>query len=256
MNDEKFKLADQRTEEVQSIIERMPTRFGFWVTMIVLFLFTLMFVFGWVVRYPDVIAGQIILNANASPLKLIANSNGKIKLNHVKSMDLVKEGQVVAYVENPTNLQNVVFLDSLLKLYNPNSDKIQEIQSRLPHNFSLGELNVKYYAFLSSMQEFINYKQDRLFDKQGEDYIELLGEQKKAVLVAIKRIIMEKNSLDYAHKFYSRDSVLFIKKVISESELDKTQMSYLSSKDALQNAYNNLIMLNKHLSRPKANYGN
>lgn len=241
MTDEKLKVADQRTEEVQSIIERMPTRFGFWVSMIVLLLFILLFVFGWIIRYPDIVIGEIIINANAAPLKLIANSNGKIKLNGVKSMDWVKEGQVIAYVENPTDPKSVIFVDSLLKRYNPSSDDIDRIHSQLPNNFSMGELNVKYYAFVGSLQEFINHKQDKLFEKQGENYITILAEQKQAITVATERAAMIKKSLDYSHKFYVRDSVLFNKKVISESELDKSQMSYLSSKDALQNAYNNMI---------------
>ena len=44
-----------RTEEVQEIIERMPTRFGARITMIVAFIISLIILFGWKVRYPDVI---------------------------------------------------------------------------------------------------------------------------------------------------------------------------------------------------------
>jgi multidrug resistance efflux pump len=106
---------------------------------------------------------------------------------------------------------------------------------------SLGELNTKYYTFANTLQEFINYKQDKLLDKQTQNFPILLTEQRKGIVTASKRVEMAKNSLDYVHKFYSRDSLLFIKRVISESELDKTQMSYLSSKDGLQNAINNLI---------------
>ncbi|MDQ0965621.1 multidrug efflux pump subunit AcrA (membrane-fusion protein) [Flavobacterium sp. W4I14] len=241
MNDENLYFPNQRTEEVQHIIDRMPTRFGFWISVIVLFLFTLLVVFGCLVRYPDVVNGQISINANNSPLKLIANSNGKLKLNGIKSMDEVKEGQVLAYIENPTNPTSVIYIDSLLKLFNPNADDILTIRQKLPHNFSLGELNAKYYAFANSLQEFINYKQDKLLDKQTQNYIALLNEQKNAITTATKRVEMAKNSLSYVHKFYSRDSLLFTKKVISEAELDKTQMNYLSSKDGLQNALNNLI---------------
>jgi len=252
MTDEKLKQADERTEEVQSIIERMPTRFGVLVSMIVLLLFIFMFVFGWIVRYPDIVVGRITINANVAPLKLIANSNGKIKLNHIKSMDWVKEGSVIAYIENPTDLRSVIFVDSLLKFYNPNSGDIRKIYSELPYNFSMGELNAKYYAFANSLQEFMNYKDDKLFDKQGESYKELEREQKKAVSVALERITMVKKSLDYSHKFYSRDSILFINKVISESEMDKSQMTYLTSKDALQNAYNNLINAKQTLQQTQS----
>jgi len=241
MSEEKLYFPDQRTEEVQHIIDRMPTRFGFWVSAIVFFLFVLMFFFGWLVRYPDVVSGQISINANNAPLKLIANSNGKLKLNAVKSLDEIKEGQVLAYIENSTNPTSVIYIDSLLKLFKPNINNVLNIRQKLPHNFSLGELNIKYYTFVNALQEFINYKQDKFLEKQSQNYSSLLKEQQNGISIAIKRLEMAKNSLIYAHKFYSRDSSLFEKRVISESELDKSQMSYLSSKDALQNAANNLI---------------
>lgn len=245
-------LQSERSEEVQHIIERMPVRFGFWISMIVFFLFILMAVFGWLVRYPDVVSGQIVINSNTAPLKLVSNSYGKIKLNHIKSMDNVKEGQVIAYLENATNPIQVNFIDSLIKPYNPNSDSILALFQNLPKNFSLGELNIKYYAFSSALQQMINFRDHHLYDKQGKSLHEILNEQQMAITSAEKRIIMAKNTLAYVHKFYSRDSTLFTKKVISESELDKTQMSYISSKDAYQNALNNLTVAKQQIQQTES----
>jgi len=238
----------QRTEQVQHIIERMPTRFGFWISIIVGFIFILLFVFGWLVRYPDVVPGQIVVNSNISPIKLIANSNGKLKLNLIKSMDVVKEGQIIAYIENPTNPDVVFYIDSILKGFNPSQESILMLKNKLPGTLSLGELNGKYYAFVNSLQEYTNYKQDKLFDKQGQNLSGLLTEQKKAIESAINRVEMAKKSLIFAHKFYQRDSTLFKAKVISEAELDKTEMNYISNKDALQAAINNLVQ-NKQSSQ-------
>lgn len=243
MENSKFSQAveSERSEEVQHIVERMPTGFGYVISAIVVLLFVLMLVFGWFIRYPDVVRGAITINANSSPLKLIANSSGKLKINGTKSMDNVREGQILAYIENPTNPQSVIFVDSLLKLFNPNTDNILEINQKLPRNFSLGELNSKYYAFANSLQDFINYKKDKLFDKERTNYEVLLDEQHSAIATASNRIEMAKKTLDYTKKFYRRDSTLYTKKVISESELDKTQINFLASKDGLQNAINNFI---------------
>lgn len=154
METEKIDIAIQndRSEEVQHIIERMPTRFGLWVTAIVIFLFVLMAFFGWTVRYPDIVMGQIVVNASNAPVKLIANSSGKIRLN-VKSMSEVKEGEVIAYLENPTNPNIVLQIDSLIKRYSPNDDAIKQLVYQLPKNLSMGELNIKYYSFLNALQQ-------------------------------------------------------------------------------------------------------
>ncbi|MBB5635306.1 multidrug resistance efflux pump [Pedobacter cryoconitis] len=245
-------LHSERTEEVQHIIERMPTRFGFWITMIVAFLFALMAIFGWLIRYPDVVTGQIVINANAAPVKLIANASGKLKLLHIKSMGDVKEGEVIGYVENSSNLRNVIYLDSLIKKYNPNSNGILELSQKLPNKFSLGELNVKYFSFTSALQLFKNYKQDHLFEQQQQNLQEILKEQQKAILAAEKRIEMSMKMLIFAGKFYSRDSLLFVKKVISETELDKSQLAHINAKDNYQSALNNLINSKQQLQQTQS----
>lgn len=245
-------LQSRRSEEVQHIIERMPTRFGFWISMIVVFLFLIMAIFGWLIRYPDIVQGQIVLNANSAPIKLVANTNGKLKLTHIRSMRDIKEGQVIAYIENGTNPTNVNYIDSLIKLYNPNSEAIIELQQKLPENLSLGELNGKYYGFSSALQQFINYKQDGLYDKQEQNLNKILLEQQKQITSAQKRITMAINNLNFVHKFYSRDSILNLKRVISESELDKTQMNYISAKDAYQNVLNNLTAVKQQEQQTKS----
>ncbi|WP_158674046.1 HlyD family secretion protein [Pedobacter sp. KBW01] len=167
-------------------------------------------------------------------------------------MDIVREGQIIAYLENSTTPTNVTKIDSLLKVYNPNNDDILNILQKLPHNFSLGELNVKYYSFVNAVQEFSNYKLDRLYDKQDENLRVLLHEQNNAITTATKRIEMAKNNLDYAYKFFKRDSILFTRKVISEAEFDKTEMSFLSNKDALQNLITNSINARQTLKQTES----
>lgn len=236
-----FTPETERTEEVQSIVERMPTRFGVWITAIVIFIFTLLAFFGWAVRYPDIVTGQIVISANRAPLKLVSGSSGRLRLNHIKSMQKVDEGQILAYIENPTNLQSVLLIDSLIKKFNPNTDNIIGLYRVLPKNISLGELNAKYYILVNALQDFINYKQDKMYDKQDEGLKKILTEQQKAITSATQRARMGLSSLSYYQKFYTRDSTLFKKKIISESELDKSQMTYISGKDAYQNSLNNLI---------------
>lgn len=230
-----------RTEEVQDIIERMPTSFGVWVTVIVSGLFVLLFVFGWIVRYPDIVVGQVTINANEAPIKLVANSSGKIKLCEIKSMQAVKEGQLIGYLQNSADLNSILKLDTILKSFNPNTENIANTLNQLPKALSYGELNAKYAAFLNNLNELNNYYVDKLFDKQAQNLGKLLEEQNKAINTSLNRIEMSNKNLEYVKKFYKRDSTLFAKRVISESELDKTQMNYLNNRDAYQNNINSLI---------------
>lgn len=238
---EKIYHQTQRTEEVQQIIERMPTRFGLWVTTIVLSLACLMFFFGYKIRYPDVVMGQISINTQTAPIKLIANTTGKLHLNGTKSLASVHENEIVAYVQNSGNLKNIEYVDSLIKHYNPTEDKIINLISRLPKNLALGELNSKYYTFINSLQELANYKHDRLFEKQVDNLNKIYLEQEKSIQSSSLKVKTGASSLQYMQKFHRRDSTLLSKKVVSEADFDKTELSYLNSKDNFQNAISTLI---------------
>lgn len=244
MKNLKYKEANlsERTEHVQHIIERMPANFGIFVTIIIIFVFILLLVFGWIIRYPDVVSGQIVINSNTSPVRLVAGGNGKIKLTNLKTSENVKEGQVLAYIENPTTPENIYFITDLLKKLSPSLVNIIDVREMLPQNFSLGELNGKYHALINSLDELINYRNGKLLSKQATILLTTLVEQENAIIVARRRLDGGINSLKYAHKFYSRDSLLFLQKVISESELDRSALSYNTSKDNYESYLNNLII--------------
>ncbi|WP_166334700.1 HlyD family secretion protein [Sphingobacterium chungjuense] len=240
-SEEKLNDVYGRTEHVQEIITRIPTTFGLYVTGVVMFVLTLLLFFGWVVRYPDVIVGEIVINSNVSPIKLVAEVNGRLNLTLFESSDKVLEGEMLAYLRNAANPKNVYFIDSLLKRYNPFGEDILNLKKAMPQNFSIGELNEKYFIFLNSLEEFKNYREGRLLDKQHAALNRALVEQEEVIRVAQNRLDMGSNSLEHALRIYTRDSLLFLKKVISESELDNSKVSYNNSRESYQNNLNNLI---------------
>lgn len=240
-NEEQEKLKkNNRTEEVQEIIERMPVNFGLWVTMIVIVLFIFLFVFGWLIRYPDVVTGNVTINGNEVPVKLVTFSSGKLRLNELKSMAEVKQGQIIGYIENSAEISSVYKLDSLLKYYNP-INGFRELLVKLPKDMSFGELNSKYSVFINSLNELKSYESDKLIEKQIANFSALLNEQQNAINASINRININQKNLDYFHKFYKRDSVLFKLKVISETEFNKSEINYINSQDAHQNILSLLI---------------
>lgn len=231
----------QRTEEVQSIIERMPTRFGFWVSAIVLLIFLFLMTFGWLIRYPDVVVGEIVVNTTVSPIKLMANSSGKLQLGDFESLDVVEEGSIIASIQNPTAVPHLLMVDKVLKNYDPTADHNTDILTQLPNKLTLGELTPKYYSFINSLQQLHSFKVNKLYEKQLENLSLLVKEQEKSVLSMEKKLSMSKENLGFIYKFFKRDSTLFLKKVLSEADFDKTKMSYLNGKDNYQSSLGALI---------------
>ena len=63
-----------RSEELDEIIDRMPMAFGKWVALAVIVFAALFLLFGWIIKYPDMVTGQIKINAQNPTIRLVANA--------------------------------------------------------------------------------------------------------------------------------------------------------------------------------------
>ena len=235
----------ERTEEVRDIIERMPTKFGFWISIIVIGLFSLLMLFGWIIRYPDIVRGQVTINTSVSPIKLIANNSGKLKLNNISSQAAVKGNDIIGYIDNATSYDTLLMIQRIIAGYNPSNPYNTLIISKLPPKVALGELTSKYYNFLSNLHQLNNFNQDRIYDKQIASLQNLHSDQRKEVANSGERISIGKKTLEHTYNFYKRDSLLMAQKASSDAELDKSRLDYLNTQAGYANARSNQIEAEK-----------
>ncbi|QNR86781.1 HlyD family efflux transporter periplasmic adaptor subunit [Pedobacter riviphilus] len=221
----------ERTEEVQEIIERMPHTMGFKITGFVLFIVIIFFSLGWLIKYPDVVTGGIVINASSGPIKLVSNFSGKIRLNGFKSSQQVKQGDYIAVIENPSSSDDMQRIIKLIDTFRIKDGLGLDKLSQFPRDVSLGELNTPYYKFLNAFNQLTNYRKSNLYDKQADILAKLSVDYKHILEVAERRLKMSSKTLDYVRKFESRDSTLYSKRVLAESENDRTQMSSINAKD-------------------------
>ncbi len=221
---------NERTEEVKDMIQRMPRKFGYIITLIVLFIFSMLLFFGWAVRYPDIVKGQIIINATVSPIKLIANSSGRIRLNGLTSQSSVETGEVVAYIDNATSYEAIKKITKILNNYDPFNVNNTAILSGLPAKVPLGELTSYYYTFMASLHQLENFNTSRLYDKQIASLNNLLAEQIRQSGNNRDKLELSAQSMNFTHKFYQRDSLLHQEKISAEAEVDRSKLEYLASK--------------------------
>ena len=231
-----------RSEEIQALIDKMPTKFGYISTVLVGGLVLTFFFFGFLIRYPDIVSGETIISSNSSPIKLIANSSGKMILKSFNSKDEVREGDYIASIQNSARVEDVqLVVEKLAEYYKKNNDKFSDMQysiatlEEFPRNVSIGPLNAKYFIFLNAAESYKNFHQENLYDKQTEILTKLLLEKRKVIQIAQRRLSLSIKNLKLIGKFLNRDSILFSKKVITESENDRSQMNYISFEDAKEN---------------------
>ncbi|MBE8721367.1 HlyD family secretion protein [Sphingobacterium pedocola] len=248
---EEFKNAE-RTEEVQAIIDRMPTRFGLRITLFVLALVGVFFSFGWIIKYPDVVTGAITINASSAPVKLVAHTSGRLQFNNIQNFKEVKEGEYVGIIHNAADLDDVIKVGHLISEFRINDIKTFDKLTLFPKNVSLGELSNKYFVFLNAFAQTAQYYQANLYDKQTEVLKKLIQEYGKILDITAHRIEMSKTNMGLVGKFSDRDSILFSKRVLSEADNERAKMTLISAQDAYQNMLKEYANTNSQLQQTES----
>ena len=241
-----------RTEEVQDIIERMPTRFGTRITILIVFIIVLILFFGWKVRYPDVVSGQVTINASQAPLKLIASGSGKLQLQNIKSQDYITENQFIALLENPADLDDVNDISLLINKIHFPTDSASAIYNMLPKEISLGELSTNYFGFLNALKQIADYQDNHVYDQQTTAFKKLLLQQQKVLTVSRNRAKIGMEGQKLYQRFYDRDSALLLNRAISKAEFEVTKIKVVTSKDQYQSTLRDIANAEEQLSQTES----
>ncbi|KAA8483553.1 HlyD family secretion protein [Arcticibacter tournemirensis] len=243
----------KRSEEVSDIIDRMPTAFSNWVALAIIIFSILLVLFGWLIRYPDVVTGQIKINSNTTSVKLPANTSGKIKIFGFEAQDVVKEGDYLAIIENPANTSDVQFLASLVRKFDPNNTALHTRFIKIfPEKVSLGELNLKYYTFLSALKNMANYYKDNVYEQQRTNLegeikwkIKILGETEGALAISNDNLDITEKWLE-KYKSINKNTV-----AATEFEIDERKTAYLAAKRSDQDLIKEIASIQLQIAEIK-----
>lgn len=229
----------KKSEEIQHVIDKMPSKFGRLTTFIVTGIIIITVGLGWFIRYPDVSTGNISINANSAKINLVSNSSGKLKLFKANQF-AVSEGSIVGLIDNSAEFSDVLLVDSILEDFDGSNNAVSSARKALPSKVSLGELNPQYYTFINSLQAYINYYTEDFYTKQEKTMLAMLSEQNLSLGSAQKRAISTKESLNISKRNHSRDSILYNKSVSSVTEFDRSRQDYLSAENINQSTENEI----------------
>ena len=237
----KMKLKDKnnktKSEEVSDIIDKMPTAFSKWVSIAVIFFALLFFVFGWAIKYPDVVTGQIKINSTTTPVKLSSRISGRLEILSFKAQDCVVEGDYIGVIQNSAKTVDVIEIASLLKIYNiSKQDSLEYAVSLFPEKVSLGELNLKYYSFLSSLKSVADYSKGNVYEQQQISLQDDIMWNNKILEETKKSLEISTENLNISEKWFDKNSTLNKDLLATyEFEIDKSKVELLSAKQQNQN---------------------
>lgn len=235
-----------RSEEMQDILTSPPSWMTRWGSFVIFLILLQLLLIAYFVKYPDILTTTIVLTSDAPTVNIVSKSAGKIKLL-VKDNQFVNTDDLLGYIENPGNFQDVRTVKQLMMAlrYGMAQDRLYlPIQS-----YNLGELQNSYGAVVKSYQTINDYMKLNFAQKsiaENEKLIALYGNLRTNIG---NQINLTNEELKLVQKKHRMDSVLFSEQVISENDLNNSKATLIPLESYSQELMNNTIRVEELSSK-------
>lgn len=224
-NEEKI-LTCKRSEEVQDIIDRMPTHWAAWVAAIVAVLMAVVIVMGFIVEYPDTVNGQISITAAKAPIRLVSVTAGRVHLL-AANRKKVKTGTVIAYIDNGANYHDILRLDEVLRW-----PLLPNTILYLPESLLLGDLSADYNNFSLSYEQYDLLRRSEIYTNMRKALGQQIMADSKVVVNLSHELTLKDQMLRTTRERMIKDSVLKSNGALSEEDYHSQRANYLSQEEA------------------------
>ena len=225
-----------RSEEVQDIIDRMPTHWSRRVAWLTALLIAGIVTLGFVIKYPDTVDGQISVTGHAAPVRLVANSSGKMYLLKENGDQLV-EGEVIAYIESGADYRDILRADSLLGVLRSGRFEVDT----LPEGLILGDVSGSYNSFAVAYHQYRRLVHSDIYRTMRQNLAGKIELDERIVANYGDEIALKRQVVDSAFAQLRRDSLLLAKNALSVAEYQVQRSNCLSHKEALLNLESNRL---------------
>lgn len=215
-----------RSEEFQEVLNRIPNWILRWGITLLLGIVVILLLGSLVIKYPDIITGQVVITGSIPPATVTARSSGRIMELLVGDNQAVHTGMYLAVIDNTAQTKDVQFLKSYLGSLSLEKDS----SILLPlHDLRVGNLQSVWSSLYVSLFNYLEYKRLLYYPQKTDITVTRIrqSEQQYENLLRQKKIVEEQFSL--IEKQIHRDSLLLNTGVISPEEMEASMNQYLQS---------------------------
>ena len=219
-----------RSEEVQDIIERMPTRWCSLAAFIMFILVCVLTALSFLISYPDTIDGEITITGVSAPVRLLSSADGKVHLIAPTNKQIAN-GAIIAYIENGATFKDIVSLKRSLK----------ENKIILSNTLNLGELGNIYNSYVVAAQHWYHLSHSKRYETMRMSLEKHINASKSISEQLLQNLKIKAQVRKNIQEEFTRDSILAKQYIVTNSELSKSQNSYLNQIENESYLHNTLL---------------
>ncbi|MEY3239022.1 MAG: hypothetical protein RIR11_460 [Bacteroidota bacterium] len=217
---------DIRSEDISEILGTPPGWLIRWGTTVVIFVFCLLLIAGWFIRYPDVITARVEFTTAVPPVEVVSRTEGHIARFLVRDNDTILAGTPLVILENTAAYADILLLEKSLYRWErvATADSLL-LLAPLSGMLQLGDLGNDYAAFVQQLEQYSFARNNR----RGATTANVSGVQQQIALLQNGIKLDQSNQrkaateLAEAKQNFSNQQALFQDKTISQRELDPHQ---------------------------------
>ncbi|MCB9336130.1 MAG: HlyD family efflux transporter periplasmic adaptor subunit [Flavobacteriales bacterium] len=217
-----------RSDEVQEILSHVPNWMIRWGITLIFGIIILLVFIAWFIQYPDTVQGQAIITTQQPPVKLISKTEGYIENLYIKEHTVVKKGQIIAEITNPTNKEAIEYLRTIINQ--------EVIPTTIDTNLVFGDIQNEYNSLVKNINDYHVLINDNYYNNSLQHTIEQIKYNKQLASITEEQVGLMKQELKNAKAKYQTDSLLYAKEYASKYEHYQNQTELTNKK----NDYTNL----------------
>ena len=243
--EEKIEL---RSEEFQEVLGNVPPWILRWGITVLAVIVVILLIGSAIIKYPDVIPAQIVLTGSTPPATVVAHASGKLKELYVTDNQNVKTGEYLAVIDNPANTKDILFLKKYLPPSPLKGEHGSDFENYATAKSPLGDLGVGalqslFSSFSSTLFEYTEYKRLLYYPQKITMTKERITQYEKQYNSLLNQQRITEEQFIIIQKQFARDSLLNVKGVLSNEEMETSKNAFLQSllsRENMRSSLNNM----------------
>lgn len=249
MNDEdKIEL---RSEEFQEVLGYVPPWILRWGVTVLAVVVVILLIGSAVIKYPDIIPARVVLTGSTPPATVATHYSGKIKELFVADNQEVKAGEYLAVIDNPANTEDILELKKYIKSFAISIQKNDTAGYMPDKNLQVGGLQSLYTSFYAALFDYSEFRRLQYYPQKIEITKERITQYEMQYQNLLTQHKIFNEQLGLVKKQYQRDSILYMNKLISDEDIEKSRIQYLENRLTNENMLSSLRNMQIQISQLK-----
>lgn len=230
-----------RSEEVQEILTRPPHALIRWGISVICGVIVLLFIGCFLFKYPDIVTGQVTITTEKPPVWLVTKTSGRIKELYCVDKQPVRQGEVLAVIDNTAVTTDIQEVDSLLQEAIITDSLLYTPFSLFSKAYELGDLQTAFSSFTKAAIQFDNFLSINLTSQEKEALQKQISGKRMYSKTLEEQLKLKEHELAIGRTVYERDKELYDAGVIAKAELEASEQTFLNLQQSLHQMRSSLI---------------